>query len=30
YFLGVGELAGNGRVAPRRVFQTQAKNPVDI
>lgn len=29
YFLGVGELAGNGRVAPRRVFQTQAKNPVD-
>ncbi len=29
-FLGVGELAGNGRLAPRRVFQTQAKNPVDI
>lgn len=29
-FLGVGELAGNGRLAPRRVFQTQARNPVDI
>jgi len=29
-FLGVGELAGNGRLAPRRVFQKQAKNPVDI
>ena len=29
-FLGVGELAGDGRLAPRRVFQTQAKNPVDI
>lgn len=29
-FLGVGELAGNGRLAPRRVFQTPIKNPVDI
>lgn len=29
-FLGVGELAGNGRLAPRRVFQTQARNPLDI
>jgi len=26
-FLGVGELSGNGEVAPRRVFQLQAKNP---
>ena len=29
-FLGVGELAGNGRLAPRRVFQAPRKNPVDI
>ncbi len=29
-FLGVGELAGNGRLAPRRVFQTGTKNPVKI
>lgn len=29
-FLGVGELAGNGRLAPRRVFQIPVKNPVDI
>lgn len=26
-FLGVGELSGDGRVAPRRVFQLPAKNP---
>lgn len=29
-FLGVGEIAGNGRLAPRRVFHTPGKNPVDI
>lgn len=29
-FLGVGELAGDGRLAPRRVFQAPRKNPVDI
>ena len=29
-FLGVGELSENGRLAPRRVFQTPGKNPVDI
>lgn len=29
-FLGVGELAGNGLLAPRRVFSTSIKNPVDI
>ena len=29
-FLGVGELAGDGRLAPRRVFHSQRKNPVDI
>jgi tRNA pseudouridine55 synthase len=26
-FLGVGELTGDGQVAPRRVFQTQEKTP---
>ena len=26
-FLGVGELPGDGQVAPRRVFQLPAKNP---
>ncbi len=26
-FLGIGELPGNGQVAPRRVFQLTAKNP---
>jgi len=29
-FLGVGELAGNGQLAPRRVFLPPGKNPVDI
>ncbi|MGI9249309.1 MAG: tRNA pseudouridine(55) synthase TruB, partial [Woeseiaceae bacterium] len=29
-FLGVGELAENGRLAPRRVFLTPTNNPVDI
>ncbi len=29
-FLGVGELAGNGQLAPRRVFLAPVKNPVDI
>lgn len=29
-FLGVGEFAGNGRLAPRRVFLTSARNPADI
>ena len=29
-FLGVGELAGNGQLAPRRIFLKLAKNPVDI
>jgi len=28
-FLGVGELHDNGQLAPRRVFQVPAKNPVD-
>ncbi len=28
-FLGVGELAGDGGLAPRRVFLAPAKNPVD-
>lgn len=28
-FLGVGELHEGGQLAPRRVFQTPAKNPVD-
>jgi hypothetical protein len=26
-FLGVGELSGDGRLAPRRVFQIQEKAP---
>lgn len=26
-FIGVGELAGDGQLAPRRVFQTQEKTP---
>jgi tRNA pseudouridine55 synthase len=26
-FLGVGELPGDGQVAPRRVFQLPGKNP---
>jgi len=30
HFLGVGELAGDGQLAPRRVFQMSAKNPVEI
>lgn len=29
-FLGVGELSGDGQLAPRRVFQTQEKTPVEI
>ncbi len=29
-FLGVGEAAGDGSVAPKRVFLTGAKKPVDI
>ena len=29
-FLGVGELAGNGQLAPRRIFLKPVKNPVDI
>ena len=29
-FLGVGELSGDGQLAPRRVFLTPVKNPVDI
>ena len=29
HFLGVGELQDNGQLAPRRVFRTAAKNPVD-
>jgi tRNA pseudouridine55 synthase len=29
-FLGVGELADNGELAPRRVFLTPTNNPVDI
>ena len=29
-FLGVGELSGDGRLAPRRVFLPPGKNPVDI
>ena len=28
-FLGVGELAAGGQLAPRRVFQSGTKNPVD-
>jgi hypothetical protein len=26
-FVGVGELSGDGRVAPRRVFNLQEKTP---
>ena len=29
-FLGVGELAGDGQLAPRRIFLKPAENPVDI
>jgi tRNA pseudouridine55 synthase len=29
-FLGVGELVGDGQLAPRRVFLPPANNPVDI
>ena len=29
-FLGVGELSGDGQLAPRRVFLEPVKNPVDI
>ncbi|MBT8090946.1 MAG: tRNA pseudouridine(55) synthase TruB [Gammaproteobacteria bacterium] len=29
-FLGVGEFAANGQLAPRRIFLKPAKNPVDI
>ncbi|MGB5470327.1 MAG: tRNA pseudouridine(55) synthase TruB [Woeseiaceae bacterium] len=29
-FLGVGELSGDGQLAPRRVFLAPVKNPVDI
>ncbi|MCP4299858.1 MAG: tRNA pseudouridine(55) synthase TruB [Gammaproteobacteria bacterium] len=29
-FLGVGELVGDGQLAPRRVFLSPANNPVDI
>jgi len=28
--LGVGEFAGNGKLAPRRVFLTPLKNRLDI
>ena len=29
-FLGVGELAGEGQLAPRRIFLMPAKNPVEL
>ena len=29
-FLGVGEFADNGKLAPRRIFLTPSKNPLDI
>ena len=29
-FLGVGEVSGDGQLAPRRVFRGKQKNPVDI